>query len=123
MRFARKRVAWKSLVVLVGGCQAVSAQNPRPIDQAKAVAAFAEAEKLSTKDDGKLWGKTLYGPMLFVQPESRAVVTNEADGSGLLQKQGDVFVGVLPKDAMIANTAVDWAGKRWTMVMWPLADA
>jgi hypothetical protein len=120
MRFAWKRVAWKSLVVLVGGCVAVPAQSPRPIDQAKAVSAFAEAEKLSAKDDGKLWGKTLYGPMLFVQPESRAVVANEADGSGLLQKQGDVFVGVLPKDVMIANTAVDWAGKRWTMVMWPL---
>ncbi len=65
-------------------------------------------------------GKTLYGPMLFVQPESRAVVANEADASGLLQKQGDVYAGVLPKDVMIANTAVDWAGKRWTMVMWPL---
>ena len=47
MRFAWKRVAWKSLVVLVGGCLAVPAQSPRPIDQAKAVAAFAEAEKLS----------------------------------------------------------------------------
>jgi hypothetical protein len=58
--------------------------------------------------------------MVFVQPDSRAVVANEADGSGLLQKQGDVFTGVLPKDAMIANMATEWAGKRWTMVMWPL---
>jgi hypothetical protein len=106
-------------VFLVVGVS-VRAQSPVPIDQGKAAAAFAEAEKLSAKDDGKLWGKTLYGPMLFVQPESRAVVANEADASGLLQKQGDVYVGVLPKDVMIANTAVDWAGKRWTMVMWPL---
>jgi hypothetical protein len=112
----------KSLVLLLVVSLGVRAQSPAPapIDQAKAAAAFAEAEKLSAKDDGKLWGKPLYGPMLFAQSDSRAVVANEADGSGLLQKQGDVFAGVLPKDVAIANTAVDWVGKRWTMVMWPL---
>ena len=115
MRFAGKSLGL-SLVV----CLSVRAQGPVSIDQVKAAAAFAEAEKLSAKDDGRLWGKTLYGPMLFVRSDSRVVVANEADGNGLLERRGDVFVGELPKDVMIANTATDWAGKRWTMVVWPL---
>ncbi len=114
------RLAWKSFVVALIGCLLAQAQSPASIDPVNAAAAFAEAEKLSAKDDGRLWGKTLYGPMLFVEPESRAVVANEADAGGLLLKKGDVYVGVLPTDVMVANTSVDWAGKRWTMVMWPL---
>jgi hypothetical protein len=112
--------AWKSVVLSLVVCLSVRAQSPASIDPAKAAAAFAEAEKVSAKDDGKLWGKALYGPMLFAQSDSRSVVANEDPGGGLLQKQGNVFAGTLPKDVVIANTAVDWAGKRWTMVMWPL---
>ena len=78
------RLAWKSFVVALIGCLLAQAQSPASIDPVNAAAAFAEAEKLSAKDDGRLWGKALYGPMLFVEPESRAVVGNEADAGGLL---------------------------------------
>jgi hypothetical protein len=101
-------------------CLTVRAQSPASIDPVKAAAAFAEAAQLSARDDGRLWGKALYGPMLFVEPESRAVIANESDAGGLLVKKGDVYAGALPKDVMVANTSIDWAGKRWTMVMWPL---
>jgi hypothetical protein len=57
--------AGKSLVFSLVLCLHVWAQSPASIDPAKAAAAFAEAEKLSAKDDGKLWGAALYGPMLF----------------------------------------------------------
>ena len=32
---------------------------------------------------------------------------------------GDVFVGLLPADQGIANTAIQWAGVAWTMMIWP----
>ena len=32
-------------------------------------------------------------------------------------------MGYLPKDVIIANTAVDWSGTRWTMVQWPLPQS
>ncbi len=90
------------------------------IDQAKASAAFLEAQQLSAREGGHLWGKSLYGPMIFVFPATREIVANEADSGRVLHKEGSVYVGNLPKEIIIANTAIDWQGKRWTMVMWPL---
>jgi len=81
---------------------------------------FRQAKELSAQDGGHLWGMPLYGPMMFVDRQTRAVVANEPDGHNVLKPSGSVFVGTLPKDVLVANTAVDWAGKKWTMVMWPL---
>ncbi len=90
-----------------------------PIDHDRAAALFAEARAL---EGANPWAGPLYGPLLFVEPGTRYVVANEADAEGILQADGDVFVGTLPEGEGIANTAVSWAGKRWTMVMWPLPD-
>ena len=92
------------------------------IDPAKAKSAFAEAKQLSDKDGGHLWGRPLYGPLLFVDPGSRAAVANEADATGVLHQQAGVWVGTLPPEIIPANTAFYWAGKHWTMVMWPLPE-
>lgn len=32
------------------------------------------------------------------------------------------FAGKLPPNVLVANTAVDWAGVKWTVVMWPLPE-
>lgn len=48
-------------------------QSPPPFDAAHASSYFEEARRVSEKDDGKLWGQTLYGPILFVDQHSRAV--------------------------------------------------
>src|SRR5262249_14279429 len=37
-----------------------------------------------------------------------------------LKSSGDVFAGKLPAQVNVANTAVEWAGVKWTMVIWPL---
>lgn len=84
--------------------------------------AFRQAEALSLADGGTLWGLPLYGPMLFVDPVTRHVVANEADEQDLLRLvlDANVWTGTLPEDMPIANTATEWAGKRWTMLLWPL---
>src|SRR5204863_4775129 len=90
------------------------------ITPGEAAQVFAEARAVSERDGGRLWGKSLYGPMLFVQPVTRFVAANQADPGGLLKPVGDVWTGKLPAGIPIANTAVDWSGARWTMVLWPL---
>jgi hypothetical protein len=60
--------------------------------------------------------------MLFVEPRSRSLVANQADGGGRLKPQGEVFIGKLPDGVNIANTATTWAGVKWTMIMWPLPE-
>ena len=96
---------------------ATALNTPIPLDRAQRT--FAEAKLASEEDGGKMWGRPLYGPMIFVDPQTRFAVANQADGKGELKAEGGVFTGTLPTSVAIANTAVDWNGVKWTMVMWP----
>jgi hypothetical protein len=84
--------------------------------------ALREADAICRGDNGALWGVSLCGPILLVDPATRSVFANQAGGEKLLKPEGDVFVGKLPEQINIANTAVDWAGTKWTMVMLPLPE-
>ena len=84
--------------------------------------AIEEAKAICQGDGGALWGMSLCGPLLLVEPATRTVWASEPDGEGKLQAEGAIFTGKLPDEINIANTAVDWAGRRWTMLMWPLPE-
>ena len=100
-------------------CASASAAPPAlsPIDLAQAKAAFAEAEAVSNKEGGRLWGKKLYGSLFFVDPQTRAVVANEPDSEGVLHATNGVYVGTLPQEIIVSNAPIEWQGKRWTMLM------
>jgi hypothetical protein len=125
-----QRLAMACLVAIVAlllGRGALGITVPVPAsDQTivpeRAAQYFAEAEALSRQDGGRLWGVSLYGAIILVDPESHQAVANQADGEGRLTKSGRVFVGKLPPSIMVANTAIDWAGVHWTMVTWPLPE-
>jgi hypothetical protein len=105
-------------------CASASAASPPPpIDMAQAKAAFAEAEAVSNKEAGRLWGKKLYGSLFFVDPETRAVVANEPDSGGVLHASNGFYVGTLPQEIIVSNAPTEWQGKRWTMLMWPTIPA
>ena len=102
------------------GASTLAVGNPAGIDAKVARQYFREARAICDMDGGRLWGVGLHGPMLFVDPESRAIVANQADADGLLREQDGVFVGHLPADKLIANAPIRWAGKLWAMMVWPL---
>jgi hypothetical protein len=87
-----------------------------------AVQYFAEARTISRADGGKLWGIPLYAPLIFVDPATRQAVANQPDAEGRLQKQGDIYIGTLPAEIIIANHATHWSGTHWTMLRWPLPE-
>jgi hypothetical protein len=91
-----------------------------PIDFALAEQYFQEAQAICRGDNGKLWGVSLCGPLMFVERGSRMIVANQSDAEGNLSRKGNVFAGSLPQKETIANTATRWAGVKWTMVVWPL---
>ncbi|MGA7930171.1 MAG: hypothetical protein WCA20_29780 [Candidatus Sulfotelmatobacter sp.] len=99
---------------------AASAQTPQPIPIETAQTYFSEAQSLCQADHGHLWGVSLCGPIMFVDPQSRSIVASQADAKGLLKAEAGVFVGLLPTDQNIANTAVEWSGVYWTQMLWPL---
>lgn len=117
-RFAVPRAVFL-IASLSGTLTAVAAAQESP-DLERAKRAFAEAERLSGSVGDGLWGEPLYGPMIFVDRTSRRAVANVADSLGVLEEIDGVYAGTLPDEVPIANTGVDWAGRRWTMVLWPL---
>lgn len=94
--------------------------NLEPIDPALAKRYFQEAKWASDDDGGKLWGKSLYGPMVFVDSNTREAVLNEKPPIEAKSPLEGVYTLKLPDNITVANTAFDWGGKKWTMVMWPL---
>ena len=97
-----------------------AAEPAIPNDAARAV--FAEAGALCAADDGKLWGVSLCGPIMLVDPATHAFAANRNDAQGTLTDAGGVFTGTLPRDLNVANTAFEWSGIRWTQLQWPLPD-
>jgi hypothetical protein len=89
------------------------------IDPAQAAFIFKQARAICSRDAGALWGQTLCGPMLLVDPDDLTVVANVADAGGLLTRSGAVFVGHLPPSVTVSDTTVLWSGTRWCELIWP----
>jgi hypothetical protein len=81
-----------------------------------------ESVMLASKQSEYLWGQNLYGPILLVDPTTRIITANERDSIGLLKKNGNQFFGILPIEMNLANTAVNWSGKKWAMILLPLPE-
>ncbi len=118
------RWAWTFGAVLAAGLAgAAHAQapslNPAPLTPQAASALFAEALTVCQRDAGKLWSHSLCGPVMLVDPDNALIVASQADKGGVLKPQDGVFVGKLPGDMLVANTATDWSGTRWTQLIWP----
>jgi len=108
--------------LILGIAIAARAQAPQPIPLDSATRAFAQAHVLCAADAGKLWAVSLCGPIMFVDAPSRSIVASQGDAKGALSEKDGVFIGVLPADQNVANTAVDWSGVRWTQMLWPVPD-
>jgi hypothetical protein len=111
---ALKEAATKALMLFALSVlfAAVAGAAGRAVDPERAAQCFQEAQEISRRDNGRLWGIPLYGPLTLVDPETHALVANQADAEGRLMRSGKVFVGKLPSELNVANTAIDWAEGR-----------
>lgn len=109
----------KNLIALAV-CWSLLTSQAQTTDTASQTAAsyFKEAEMASR--DQRIWNVKFYGPMLLVEPQSRVIYGNMPDSAGILKPEGGVYKGVLPAEVIIANTAIDWEGQRWSLILWPL---
>ncbi len=114
-----------------GGGAAAAAASPRAdparreppaIDLEQARRELAEIAAASAAEGGRRWGEPLYGPLLLVDRASRQVVANVPDAGGRLARRGDLYAGTLPPEENVANTALEWSGVTWSMLIWPLPD-
>jgi len=76
--------------------------------------------KVETNKHQQIWVTDLYGPILLVNPNTRQLFANFSDSAGILKKDSKIYSGILPREINIANTAINWNGRRWAMIMLPL---
>jgi hypothetical protein len=107
-------------VVIVGGTLLASGSlEAQAVDTAAMRAAAREF--LAGCDAGTaLWGQTLCGPLVIVDPESRFAIATQKPASGEFWAQDGFYAGVLPAGVQVANTALNWNGERWSFVLAPL---
>jgi hypothetical protein len=80
------------------------------VDREVARRAFDAFTVNCIRDDGALWGISLCGNIAIVDRDSREAV----ESPGWVEK--------LPENIGIANTAFDYRGTRWSMIVWPLPN-
>lgn len=118
---------------LVLGCAALLASNllssaraeepPRAPDRAHIEAArelFRDAEALCTRDNGELWGISICGPIVYVDPATGFLIANAQNRQASFQAVEGVFAGQLPETAPVASTPTEIAGEIWTQLLWPI---
>jgi len=80
---------------------------------------FKSIEDICNRDNGHLWGKNLYGPIMFVDRTSRRIVANQPDNEGLLKGKDGIYTGLYPKELIINNAAVNFGGTLFAMTPLP----
>ncbi len=91
-----RRVIAAALLALSGTAAAVEPASPLLADY------LTECEAAGQR----LWGRSLCSPVVVVDTRDGSIIASES------------MPGPLP--ATRANTAIDWAGRRWVMVLGPL---
>jgi hypothetical protein len=112
------KLAMQATVVSLLLASGAAAQSR--LDVASATVVFDQAQSLCQADEARTWGVTLCGPMLIADPATRAFVSNMDGVDVPLERKGGVFEGRLPDSVPIANTAVRWNGRVWTMLIAPV---
>lgn len=85
-------------------------------------AVFEEARQICAADQARLWGRALCGPILLVDTKAGNLIANQRDKEKRLVLRNGLWTGPLPRDVSPANTALDWAGVKWTMLILPLPE-
>lgn len=77
------------------------------INQDSARQYFKEARELCVKDNGKLWGISICGPMVIYDMASKTIATSEPEPN----EKRPAILGVV-------NAPIQWGGKSWAAYIW-----
>jgi hypothetical protein len=83
---------------------------------------FKDIEAICNLDNGKLWGKNLYGPIMFVERTTRRIIANQPDNQNLLKSKEGVYTGLYPKELILSSAPVMFGGTLYAMTPLPEED-
>ncbi len=101
----------------------IGAQSQSLSDSARqAQAYFEEFDSVCHTPQAWLWGRSLYGPVMLVNPQTKQIFTNTQDTQGKLKAVGKIWTGSLEPTVQLGNTSMDWGGVHWAMILLPLPN-
>jgi hypothetical protein len=115
-----KKWIYFSILLFLIGCKGEKTDSYFTAE--KATQYFKSIEEICNRDNGKLWGKNLYGPIMFVDRTSRRIVANQPDAEGLLKGKDGVYTGLYPKELLINNAPVKFGGTKFAMAPLPAEE-
>jgi hypothetical protein len=115
----KKWIFFPVLLILIS-CKGKNSESYFTTD--KASRCFKDVEEICKRDNGKLWGKNLFGPIMFVERVTRRIVANQPDNEGLLKSKDGVYTGIYPKELVLSNAPVKFGGTQFAMVPLPAEE-
>jgi hypothetical protein len=107
-------------VLMLLSCKGKNTETYFTLDKASQY--FKNIEEICDRDSGKLWGKNLFGPIMFVDRTSRRIVANQQDKDGLLKEKDGVYTGLYPKELIVNNAPVKFGGTQYAMAPLPAEE-
>jgi len=85
---------------------------------------FERLDAILYADNGYHWGISLHGPVVITDAITRYAIANMPDIDGeIFIRQGSFYVGQLPEQTHIGNTASYFGGRLWGMITLGLIEA
>jgi len=95
----------KTLFQLILVCT-VTVANAQ-VDQQQAMEYFKEAQALCERDNGRLWGVSICGPMVIFDMQTKTIATSKAEPDG-----------TRPRLLGLVNAPIQWGGETWGSYIW-----
>jgi hypothetical protein len=106
--------------LLLGAAVEARAQAPLPDSTAERI--LTEFARSCQTHAERLWARSVCGPLALVDRASRRAYLSVRPRDTGFAPAGGIFVGRWPDSLGIANTALDWHGQGWSVVMLPVPD-
>ncbi|MFH0843581.1 MAG: hypothetical protein V1903_13315 [Bacteroidota bacterium] len=113
---------WIKLIplLLLTGCR--GEEDNSYLTPEKTSICFSKIEEACNRDNGKLWGKNLYGPVMLVERTSRKITANLQDRDGLLKEKDGIYTGIYPREMIINNLPVNYGETLFALVPMPVEE-
>jgi hypothetical protein len=105
------------LLLFLTGCR--GEEDNSYLTPEKAREYFSKIEEDCNRDNGRLWGKNLYGPLMFIDRTTRKITANQPDKEGILKEKDGIYTGVYPKELILNNFPGTFGGTLFAMVPLP----
>lgn len=95
----------------------------KPFNEELIKQTFVDVRAICEKDNGQLWGKNLWGPIMVVDRDTRMIFANHQDSAGNLIKKGEIYYGTYPDNQIISNSSIALWGTSWAIISYLPMDS